>query len=131
MWHAGARRVAILGAVLASVLTGACSETRRPETADAGDAAPALTTGRRVTPAAAVEAGGDLPSGTDGWRLSRPARQGQIEGYATTSSGLPGTRVALRVSTRAATYRVRAYRFGAYAGGDAHRVWVSPRLPGR
>ena len=83
MLHAGARRVAVLGVVLASVLTGACSETRRPETAHAGDAAPpALTTGRRVTPAAAVEAGGDLPSGTGGWRLSRPARRGQIEAYA-------------------------------------------------
>jgi hypothetical protein len=132
MLYARARRVATLGVVLASVLTGACSETRRPEAADAGDSAPpALTTGRRVTPAVAVEAGGDLPSGTRGWRLSRPARQGQIEGYTTTSSGLPGAPVALRVSTGAATYRVRAYRFGAYAGGDAHRVWVSPRLLGR
>ena len=122
MLHAGARRVAILGVVLTSVLTGACSETRRPETADAGArGAPALTTGRRVTPAAAVETGEDLRPGTRGWRLSRPARQGQIEGYATTSSGLPGDPVALRVSTRAATYRVLAYRFGAYAGGDAHR----------
>ena len=99
MLHARARRVATLGVVLASVLTGACSETRRPESADAGDSAPpALTTGRRVTPAVAVEAGGDLPSGTRGWRLSRPARQGQIEGYTTTSSGLPGAPVALRVS---------------------------------
>src|SRR5207253_3014117 len=47
------------------------------------------------------------------------------------SSGLPGAPVSLRVSTRAASYRVTAYRFGAYVGGDATRVWTSPPLPGR
>ncbi len=68
--------------------------------------------------------------GTGRWRLTRPGRDRQIEGYATTSSGLPGARVALRVSTDAPSFRVWAYRFGAYAGGVAHRVWASPSLPG-
>ena len=69
--------------------------------------------------------------GSRAWRLARPARAGQIEGYATTSSGLPGARVALRVSTSARSFDVRAYRIGAYVGGDGRLVWRSHRLRGR
>ena len=70
------------------------------------------------------------PPGTSAWRLSRPALDRQIEGYATTSSGLPGARVALRVSTSEPSYRVRAYRIGAYRHGTGHLVWTSRLLPG-
>ena len=138
MRHARARVVpgtgVVLGVVLVSLLTGGCSGARRPGSDGAGDTdrsvSSAQSAGRRVRPAlnAAVTAG--AAHGTRRWRLSHPARDHQIEGYATTSSGLPGDPVALRVSTRAPSYRVRAYRFGAYAGGDARRVWVSSRLPG-
>jgi len=142
MGHAGARVVpgtgVVLGVVLVSLLTGACSGPRRPGSDDAGDTehsvSSAPATGRRVSPAVNAAVHGAVPPGavhgTQRWRLSRPARDHQIEGYATTSSGLPGEPVALRVSTSAPSYRVRAYRFGAYAGGDAHRTWVSSRLPG-
>jgi hypothetical protein len=69
-------------------------------------------------------------AGTRGWRLTRPARSGQIEGYTDPVSGLPGGRVQLKVSTAAAHYRVRAYRIGGYRGGDGRLVWRSPRLAG-
>ena len=59
-----------------------------------------------------------------------PARDRQVEGYATTSSGAPGAPVALRVSTTARSFDVRAYRIGAYAGGEGRLVWGSRRLPG-
>ena len=61
---------------------------------------------------------------------TRPATDGQIEGYATTSSGLPGAQVALRVSTRAPSYRVRGYRIGGYRHAAGLLVWRSRRLPG-
>jgi hypothetical protein len=72
---------------------------------------------------------GALP-GSSAWRLARPARDHQIEGYATTSSGVPGAPVALRVSTTARFFDVRAYRIGAYAGGDGRLVGGSSRLGG-
>jgi N,N-dimethylformamidase beta subunit-like, C-terminal len=68
--------------------------------------------------------------GTSSWRLTRPARNGQIEGYLDAISALPGTSVTLRVSTAAPSYRVQAYRFGAYRGGLARQVWASKVLGG-
>jgi N,N-dimethylformamidase beta subunit-like, C-terminal len=70
------------------------------------------------------------PKGTGAWRLTRPATDGQIEGYATRISVAPGDRVGLRVSTTASRFRVRAYRFGWYRGGQAHLVWRSRWLAG-
>jgi hypothetical protein len=69
-------------------------------------------------------------AGTDAWRLTRPATHGQIEGYATRISVSPGERVVLRVSTTSPRFRVEAYRFGWYRGGQAHLVWHSPWLAG-
>src|SRR5689334_2697973 len=51
------------------------------------------------------------PRGTNAWRLTKPALNGQIEGYATTISARPGQRVSLRVSTTASRYQVLAFRF--------------------
>lgn len=70
------------------------------------------------------------PVGTNAWRLRRPAVNRQIEGYADRVSGVPGTRVGLRVSTRSRAYRVTAYRIGAYAGGSGLPLWTSAWLPG-
>lgn len=69
--------------------------------------------------------------GTDAWRLRRPALNRQIEGYPDRVSGVPGTRVGLRVSTRSRWYRVIAYRIGAYRRGSGLPVWASARLAGR
>jgi len=70
------------------------------------------------------------PRGTNAWRLAKPALAGQIQGYATAVSALPGQAVGLRVSTTARRFRVRAFRFGWYRGGAAHLVWRSGWLPG-
>src|SRR4051794_37347909 len=70
------------------------------------------------------------PVGTNAWRLRRPAMNGQIEGYPDRVSGVPGTRLGLRVSTRSRWYQVTAYRIGAYRGGKALRMWTSARLRG-
>ncbi len=68
--------------------------------------------------------------GTKAWRISKPAYDGQIEGYATSISADPGQPVALRVSTTASRFRVKAFRFGWYRGGQARLVWASRWLPG-
>lgn len=69
--------------------------------------------------------------GTSDWKLRRPARARQIEGFADHVSVVSGRPVTLKVSTRAPRYRVEAYRFGAYRGGWARRVWASRSLDGR
>jgi hypothetical protein len=68
--------------------------------------------------------------GSEKWRVRRPA-EGRIAGYSTAASGPAGTRVGLKVSTSAATYRVIAYRLGAYDGGTGREAWRSDVLPGR
>ena len=68
--------------------------------------------------------------GSERWRLRRPALDGQIEGFTTRASAVPGVPVHLRVSTAAAHYRVTAYRVGGYLGGTGRAVWRSARLAG-
>jgi hypothetical protein len=68
--------------------------------------------------------------GSEAWRLRKPATGGQIVGFASRPSALPGTPVVLRVSTTQPRYRVLAYRLGRYVGGSGHRVWRSPELVG-
>jgi hypothetical protein len=70
------------------------------------------------------------PRGTGSWRLSRPARHREIEGYPSAVSALPGAPLSLKVSEAAREFRVFAYRFGAYQGGAAHLVWRSAWLHG-
>jgi hypothetical protein len=86
---------------------------------------PALSSA--AVPADQVEP--DEPRGTEEWRVTRPAA-GRIAAYTTRISADPGTRVELRVSTRAGGYRVWAYRIGGYAGGTGRLVWRSRFLPG-
>jgi len=69
-------------------------------------------------------------AGTDRWRMTRFAEDGQIEGYSTAASGVPGTRLGLKVSTSARSFKVFAYLLGAYDGGTGHLVWTSPAVPG-
>jgi hypothetical protein len=68
--------------------------------------------------------------GTSQWRLRKPAIKGQIEGYAHRVSVPSGERVKLKISTGAARFRVVAFRFGAYRGGLARRVWRSRMIDG-
>jgi hypothetical protein len=121
----------VLGVLVACLVAGSCtsSPSLQPErdrhawrfTGPATGGSPA--TARPDPPRRVLH-------GSQGWRLGRAAQDRQIEGYATTSSGLPGARVALRVSTAARSFRVRAYRLGRYAGGSGHLVWGSGWLAG-
>jgi hypothetical protein len=72
----------------------------------------------------------DQQFGSDDWRMTRPGEDGAIEAYTTAVSGPPGEPVGLKVSTDDATYRVFAYRLGAYDGGTGHLVWRSGQLAG-
>jgi hypothetical protein len=71
-----------------------------------------------------------LRRGTYGWRLRRPVTAGQIEGYIDRPGAPPGTVIGVRVSTQDPSFRVAAFRIGAYAGGTGHLVWRSRALPG-
>ncbi|MGH3347636.1 MAG: N,N-dimethylformamidase beta subunit family domain-containing protein [Nocardioides sp.] len=107
-----------------------------------GDAAPRApravhTTGEHDGPRAAKNEAGPAgnpapPRGTEDWRLTRPAYDGQIAAYSTAISGLPGEPLELKVSTPADAYRVSVYRIGGYRRGSGHRVartrWVDGRV---
>lgn len=73
------------------------------------------------------------PHVSDKWRLSKPSMAREIEAYTTQVSGTPGTRVGLKVSTGDRSFRVAAWRMGAYdeGAGDGMRVWRSRWLPGK
>ena len=125
-------RVVVLGggAVLLAALLGAtATASQAPAPAPAAQVAPALPAAR--LPAAVAATQHRRARGTDAWRLTRPALHGQIEGYALRISVDPGQPVGLRVSTTAPRFRVLAFRFGWYRGGEAHLVWRSGWLPGR
>lgn len=64
------------------------------------------------------------------WRIPRGAHLG-VQGYADRTSVLPGQPVRLFVSTRAATFVVRAFRMGWYRGAFGRLTWTSPRTRGR
>lgn len=100
------------------------TQSRRPVTPDP-DREPAAVTAPVSRPPTERQ-----PAGTSTWRLTRPATEGQIEGYTLDVSADPGERVPLRVSTTARHFRVEAYRFGDYDGGDARLVWSSRRVAG-
>jgi len=68
--------------------------------------------------------------GYPGWRITSPGQPHEIEGYTDHASALPGTVVRLFVSTTAASFRVRALRFGWYGGALARLVWTSALIGG-
>ncbi len=62
--------------------------------------------------------------GSPNWRLPRAA-PGEIEGYASAVTVVPGDRLEVHVST-AQRYRVEIYRVGWYGGAGARLVTCSP-----
>ena len=80
----------------------------------------------------------------DGWVATENARPGtsdwhidddqavweRIRGYADTTSVEFGGTFTLRVSTRAPSWQVSAYRIGYYGGTGGRLVWRSPSQPG-
>ena len=66
----------------------------------------------------------------DAWWVTTPQAAGDIEGYADRVSAQVGETVTLRVSTKAPTFHVEAYRMGYYQGIGARKVWTSAEVPG-
>ncbi|MGO9079163.1 MAG: N,N-dimethylformamidase beta subunit family domain-containing protein [Streptosporangiaceae bacterium] len=64
------------------------------------------------------------------WRITRPARPGQLAGFADRTDVLPGGSFRLFVSTTAGSFRVLALRMGWYHGAQASLVWTSPAVAG-
>ncbi|MFD7560320.1 N,N-dimethylformamidase beta subunit family domain-containing protein [Streptomyces sp. NPDC059835] len=82
-----------------------------------------------VPPPFDVAAENGRPGDPD-WRITHVGKARAIEGYADRTSVLPGEPLGLRVSTKAPSYTVSAYRMGWYGGVRARLVWRSPTLPG-
>jgi len=66
----------------------------------------------------------------DAWWVTTPQSAGDIEGYTDKVSAQVGDTVTLRVSTKAPTFHVEAYRMGYYQGIGGRRVWSSAEVPG-
>lgn len=80
---------------------------------------------------AVVEPAGEIvPTPSAGWTFAQTGPQNAIEGYADHTDVLPGQPVRLFVSTTAPTYRIAAFRIGAYGAQQAGLVWRSATLPG-
>ena len=126
-----ARRCALL-VVLPLCVAAACSAPVTAPPADGpAEVAAARVAVRPVRAHAPTRAPRPhAPRGSERWHLARPARHRQIEGYANPVSGVSGTRVALMVSARAASFRVQAWRIGGYRGGEGRLVWHSGLLRG-
>ncbi|HJR77449.1 MAG TPA: N,N-dimethylformamidase beta subunit family domain-containing protein [Nitrospiraceae bacterium] len=60
--------------------------------------------------------------GTEEWRLTRPAMNREIEGYASRTSVNRGERINLLVHTSDPSYRIEIYRMGWYGGAGARLV---------
>lgn len=110
--------VAVVAVVTAA---GGCTAAPRAGTRPASSG-PAVSASR-VPPS---------PSATDrNWVIDHPGPPSAVEGYADHAGVLAGNRVRLFVSTTAARFSVRAYRFGWYGGSLARLVWTSPPVAGR
>jgi hypothetical protein len=69
--------------------------------------------------------------GSPSWRITGVPASGYIKGFANRTYVAQGQHVALRVSTSANAFRVKAYRIGWYGGVGAREVWQSALLPAR
>ena len=128
-WWVGSALALVVGAV-----TGCGSATPT----GAGVAGPLTAPPSSAAPHGAGEPAGETVGrardrrrrGSEAWRITRPSTDHQVEAYTTHASGLPGTRVGLKVSTSEGGYEAAAYRIGAYRGGTG-RLRVGVRLPAR
>ena len=68
--------------------------------------------------------------GSDDWRMTRSAEDGQIEAYTSRVSAPPGTPLELKVSTSERAFRMSAYRLGDYDGGTGRLVHESEPVRG-
>lgn len=117
----------IAGLALAPLLAGCGAASRVPVAEVAAPTAPPRgEVSATDSPTQAVER-----RGSEDWRITRPARRGELAAYTTRPSGLPGTRVGLKVSTTEGGWRASAWRIGSYEGGTGAFVWESGFRVGR
>jgi len=90
---------------------------------------PALATGQSTAPLNPVQIENRKP-GTSDWILTKPARNHEIEGYASATSVNQGDAIRFYVHTVAPTYRLTIYRMGWYGGLGARQVSETITLPG-
>lgn len=69
--------------------------------------------------------------GTTAWNIPQAdqASDTELAGFVDHDSVLPGTKLALRVTTTYPTFTVAAYRMGWYGGKGGRLVWSGPGLP--
>ena len=124
-------RLAMAGLALCPLLAG-CGSAARIQ-ADLSPTAPAPSPGaeapRDAGPVAPSTPTG--PRGSEDWRISRPSLRGELAAYTTRASGVPGTRVGLKVSTTEGGWEAAAWRIGSYPGGTGAFVWESGFRIGR
>lgn len=72
----------------------------------------------------------NLKEGTSAWRLTRPATNRQIEGYASLASVNRGGRISLFVNTADTSFTLQVFRMGWYAGLGGRSVLGPITLPG-
>ncbi|HEX8770715.1 MAG TPA: N,N-dimethylformamidase beta subunit family domain-containing protein [Acidimicrobiales bacterium] len=94
-----------------------------------GPPLPGSSGGGAGGPGAWVVAENQKPGTTD-WQVRGPINNGNIEGFADTTSINRGGSVRLFVSTDSRGYHVEAYRMGYYGGRQGRLVWRSPNLGG-
>lgn len=90
---------------------------------------PALATGHSTLPLNPVQLENRKP-GTSAWVLAKPARNHEIEGYASATSVNRGETLRFYVNTLAPTYRLTIYRMGWYGGLGARQVSGPTELTG-
>ncbi len=90
---------------------------------------PALATGQSTAPLNPIQIENRKP-GTSDWILAKPARNHEIEGYASATSINQGETIRLYVHSLAPTYRLTIYRMGWYGGLGARQVSGPIELPG-
>lgn len=131
VWARRRQRLRIAVVLAGAVIAGGC--TGLPPAGQQPPAHPRMRastqSAARLGPGAGIRAE-NARAGYPGWRITRPGQGGVIEGYAEHVSALPGSPVHVFVSTTAASYRVRALRFGWYGGTLARLVWTSPAIRG-
>ncbi len=91
---------------------------------------PAMASGTVTAGLTAIQIENRKP-GTTEWILAHPARQHEIEGYASRTSVNRGETLQLFVNTQAARYTIRIFRLGWYDGLGARELGRPISRPGR
>ena len=91
---------------------------------------PALVSGETIQWLNPIQLENQRPGTTD-WRLSKPARHHEIEGYASRTSVDQGETIKLFVNTDADFYTVRIFRMGWYGGAGARELTSPIRRRGQ